>query len=135
MSDQEPRNPSKLTATRGTHVAIELLDASGGTERLAVPAEQATVARIGYEVRKLRGKGLVRKAMGRNLYTLTDLGYRVAIHFTKLHQRVLTPLLDSADRSLRSDPTPPSHSADRTLQRLNAELDALVEQSGLKHAA
>ena len=105
------------------------------TERLGVPAEQVTVGRIGYELRKLRGKGLVRKAAGRNLYTLTDLGHRVAIYFTKLHQRVLTPLLDSADRSLRSDPTPPSHSADRALQRLNAELDALVEQSGLKHAA
>jgi len=105
------------------------------TERLGVPAEQVTVGRIGYELRKLRGKGLVRKAAGRNLYTLTDLGYRVAIYFTKLHQRVLTPLLDSADRSLRSDPMPPTHSADRALQRLNAELDALVEQSGLQRAA
>jgi len=105
------------------------------TERLGVPAEQAGVGRIGYELRKLRGKGLVRKAMGQNLYTLTDLGYRVAIYFTKLHQRVLTPLPDGADRSLRSDPTPPIHSADRALQRLNAELDALVEQSGLKHSA
>lgn len=34
---------------------------------------------MGYELAKLQGKGLVRKVQGRNLYTLTDLGYRATL--------------------------------------------------------
>lgn len=105
------------------------------TERFGVPPEQATVARIGYELRKLRGKGLIRKVPGHNRYTLTGLGYRVALYFTKLHQCVLSPLLDAADWRRPLDPGSLRHPVDRALHRLDSELDALIQLCGLKHAA
>jgi len=105
------------------------------TEHLGVAPDEATAGHIGYQLRKLRGKGLVRKARGQNLYTLTDLGYRVAIYFTKLHQRVLRPLLDPPAHPAPSESTPRTHPVDLALQRLDAQLQAFVEQCGLKHAA
>ncbi|MDR7537681.1 MAG: hypothetical protein QN183_15155 [Armatimonadota bacterium] len=70
-------------------------------ERFGADPAEVTPARVRYELAKLRGKGLVRKVSGRNLYTLTDLGYRVALYCTKLHQRLLAPALDSLDSALR----------------------------------
>ena len=40
----------------------------------SVPADQAKPGRISYELRKMCGKGMIRKVPGRYKYTLTDLG-------------------------------------------------------------
>lgn len=101
-------------------------------DRLGVPREAVTPARVGYELRKLRGKGLVRKARGRNLYTLTDLGYRVALFFTKLYQRLLVPTLDSFERAVKTTLHASSHLFDRTVCALNRHFDALAELCTLK---
>src|SRR6266545_3681757 len=53
-------------------------------ERLGAEAADVTPARLAYELRKLRGKGVLRKVPRRNLYTLTDVGYRSVIYLTKL---------------------------------------------------
>lgn len=90
---------------------------------------------MAYELAKLRGKGLVRKVPGRNLYTLTDLGYRVALCLTKLHQRLLSPALDSLGRALGETLASSAHRLDRALAWLNAELDALAQTCGLQSAA
>lgn len=103
-------------------------------ERLGTPTEDVTPARIGYELRKLRGKGLVRKVRQRNLYTLTDLGYHVAIYFTKLHQRLLAPGLDTLGRRLRHD-LDSHHAMDRAWHRLGQQFDHLATLAGLELAA
>jgi hypothetical protein len=45
-------------------------------DRLGAAPADCTPARLGYDLTKLRGKGLVRRVPERNLYTLTDLGSR-----------------------------------------------------------
>lgn len=105
------------------------------TGRLGALPGDFTSARLGYDLRKLRGHGLVRKVKGRNLYTLTDLGYRVALGWTKIHQRLLAPGLDSFDPALRSLLSRSPHPTDRALARLNADFDALANVCGLEVAA
>ena len=104
-------------------------------ERLGTPADQVSPSHIGYQLGKMRGKGLVRKVTGRNLYTLTDLGYRVSIYFTKLHQRLLAPALNTFEAAFRATPNASSHPVDRALHGLNARFDVLARLCQLEIAA
>jgi DNA-binding PadR family transcriptional regulator len=98
-------------------------------------AADVTPARLSYPLTKLRGKGLLRKVPHRNLYTLTDRGYRAVLYLTKLHQRLLSPTLDSFDAALRPALVVSAHRLDHALADLNADLDHLAELSGLKLTA
>jgi hypothetical protein len=115
------------------------------TEQFGVAEDQARSQRIGYELRKMRGKGLVHKARGSNRYTLTPLGQRVIPALVKLHQRVLGPTLDSFDEAVRrlsqecidcegppADGDPKPHELDRVLRNLNDDVDALAAHVGFK---
>jgi hypothetical protein len=104
-------------------------------DRFGAEASEVTPARLSYQLTKLRGKGLVRKVSRRNCYTLTDRGYRVALYFTKLHQRLLSPTLDSLDPTLRSALIASPHRFDQALRDLNSAFDHLAELSGLRLAA
>ena len=97
--------------------------------------QEATPARVGYELRKLRGKGLIRKVVRRNRYTVTNLGYRVALYLTKLHQRLLIPTLDSLDPVLREAVAASAHELDQALARLDADVNTLAQIWGLQVAA
>lgn len=104
-------------------------------DRFGAAPVEATPARIGYELAKLRGKGLVRKAEGRHRYTLTDLGYRVTLGWTKLHERLLAPAHTAFDPGLRAGLPESAHPLDRALTRLNGEFDALARRCGLQVTA
>ena len=104
-------------------------------ERLGTPPDEAGSGHVSYQLRKLKDKGLVRKVPRRNRYTLTDLGYRTCMFFTKLHQRLLTPGLDRMNETLRGNPSPFGHSLDRALDALNRRLDRLAQLCGLEIAA
>jgi hypothetical protein len=104
-------------------------------ERFGAAPAEVTSARLSYQLAKLRGKGLLRKTVGHNRYTLTDPGYRAALYLTKLHQRLLSPTLDSLDRALRLALVGSPHRLDRALVQLNANVDHLAELSGLRPAA
>jgi hypothetical protein len=52
-------------------------------------------AQMSYDLRRLRLHGLIQRAPGTNSYTLTPEGIRVAVFYTKLHARLLHPLLES----------------------------------------
>jgi hypothetical protein len=56
-----------------------------------------TSAQMTYDLRRLRLKGLIRRLEGTHTYVLTPDGARLAIFYTKLHDRLLGPLL-AADR-------------------------------------
>ena len=115
-------------------------------EQLGVEEDQARAQRVGYELRKLRGKGLIHKAKGRNRYTLTPLGQKVVPALVKFQQRLLGPTLDSFDitaqrlkRQCIESEEPPIdssiHELDRLLNRLNTDMDDLAAHCGFKHAA
>ncbi len=48
-----------------------------------------------YDLRRLRLNGLIRRLEGQNRYVLTADGVRVAAFYTKVHRRLLEPLLDA----------------------------------------
>ena len=54
-----------------------------------------TTSQMTYDLRRLRLHGLIRRLPHTNTYTLTPEGQRVAVFFTKLHRRLLAPLLDA----------------------------------------
>jgi hypothetical protein len=100
-------------------------------DRLGVPPAACPAAQLAYDLRQLRGKGVVWKADGRHRYTLTDLGYRVVVSCTKLPQRLLTPILDSLEAAARPAVARSAHPVDRALTGLNDSFDHLAEVSGL----
>jgi hypothetical protein len=54
-----------------------------------------TRAQMNYDLRRLRLHGLIRRIPHRNRYTLTPDGIRVAVFYTKLQNRLLSPLLEA----------------------------------------
>jgi hypothetical protein len=56
-----------------------------------------TTSQASYDLTRLRVKGLIERLPGRNVYHLTGDGQRFAVFYTKLHNRLLRPLI-AADR-------------------------------------
>jgi hypothetical protein len=52
-----------------------------------------TIGQASYDLRRLRLKGIIERLPHSNTYTLTPDGQRFAIFYTKLHNRILVPLL------------------------------------------
>ena len=51
-----------------------------------------TSAQMSYDLRRLRMKGVIARLPGTNTYALTPDGMRIAVFYTKLHDRLLFPL-------------------------------------------
>ena len=62
-----------------------------------------TTNQMSYDLRRLRLHGLIERIPGTNTYTTTPDGIRVAAFYTKVHIRVLRPLIAGADHP----PAPP----------------------------
>jgi hypothetical protein len=56
-----------------------------------------TASQASYDLTRLRAKGLIQRLPGRNVYRITSDGLRFAVFYTKLHNRLLRPLM-AADR-------------------------------------
>jgi hypothetical protein len=56
-----------------------------------------TVHQMTYDLRRLRLHGLIQRVPHTNTYVVTPEGIRTAVFFTKVHDRVLRPLLCAAD--------------------------------------
>src|SRR3954467_513988 len=67
--------------------------------------------RASYDLTRLRRNGLITRVPGRNLYQLTADGQAFAIFYTKVHNRVLRPLLATA----APQAPPPLRAALRTI--------------------
>jgi predicted MarR family transcription regulator len=52
-----------------------------------------TVNQMSYDLARLRLNGLIERRCGTNTYQLTPDGQRVAIFYTKVHDRLLRPLI------------------------------------------
>ena len=86
------------------------------------------MSRASYDLTRLRRNGLIARVHGRNLYRLTDDGLAFAIFYTKVHNRVLRPLLATD----RPQVPPPLRAALRTI---DTHIDAQLAQARLPSAA
>lgn len=83
-------------------------------------ASSYTMNHASYDLTRLRRNGLITRIPGRNRYQLTDEGLAFAIFYTKVHNRVLRPLLATT----APQTPPPLRAALRTIdQHINARLD------------
>jgi hypothetical protein len=95
---------------------------------LGVPTASYTVNQMSYDLARLRAKGLIRRRPGTNTYDLTPDGQRVAIFYTKVHDRLLRPLI-AAD-------TPPAPAELRNALRvIQRQVDAYADSARLQNAA
>jgi hypothetical protein len=84
--------------------------------------------RASYDLTRLRRNSLITRVKGRNLYHLTDDGLAFAIFYTKVHNRVLRPLMATD----RPQAPPPLRAAMRTIDQ---HVSARLSDSRLPSAA
>jgi hypothetical protein len=85
------------------------------------------VARVSYDLRRLRLHGLIRRIPHTHRYRVTDIGLHHALFLTRVHDR----LIRTAAAEL-TDPNPPTRSPLRAAARAyHAALDDLTKQAGL----
>jgi len=84
--------------------------------------------RASYDLTRLRRNGLIARVTGRNLYRLTDDGLAFAIFYSKVHNRVLRPLM-ATDRPQ----APPALRA--ALRTIDTHIDARLAEARLPSAA
>jgi hypothetical protein len=87
-----------------------------------------SMSRASYDLTRLRRNGLITRVPGRNLYQLTPDGQAFAIFYTKVHNRVLRPLLATT----APQAPPPLRAALRTI---NQQVNAYFDQARLPMAA
>jgi hypothetical protein len=58
-------------------------------------AADYSASQMTYDLRRLRLHGLIARVPRTNTYTTTPEGLRLAVFFTKVHRRLLAPLLDA----------------------------------------
>lgn len=87
-----------------------------------------TTAQTTYDLRRLRLKGLIRRLPHSNTYHLTPDGVRWAVFYTKLHNRLLGPLL-------AADQPPASIELRRALKVIDNEVDTYLDHARIKAAA
>ena len=77
---------------------------------------------VTYQLRRLRLHGLIERTPNSFRYCVTDLGWRVALFFTRTYSRLLRPGLAAALPALRAI-TRPLRSA---FDALAAKIDAMI---------
>jgi hypothetical protein len=98
------------------------------SQLLGVPAEHYTTNQMSYDLARLKMKGLIHRRPGTNTYDLTPEGQRVAIFYTKLHDRLLRPLL-------AADQPPAPAELRRALATIDRHLDSYLDTARIGNAA
>lgn len=98
------------------------------SQLLGAPPEQYTVNQMSYDLARLRRKGLIIRRPGTNTYDLTSDGQRVALFYTKVHDRVLGPLIGA-------DQTPATPQLRRALATIERAVTDRTEQAAVGKAA
>jgi predicted MarR family transcription regulator len=87
-----------------------------------------TSAQMTYDLRRLRLHRLIARFPRSNTYILTPEGVRVALFYTKVHDRLLTPLL-AADKP----PAPPP--LRHALRVIDQTVDSYIDHARIRPAA
>ncbi len=86
-----------------------------------------TAGQMSYDLRRLRGHGLITRIPGSHRYRVTDTGIHQAMLLTHIHTRLLQPGLAAL-----TDPDPPHPTGLRTAARnYQHALDQLTQEAGL----
>jgi hypothetical protein len=102
------------------------------SDLLGLPPSEYHAGRMTYDLRRLRLKGIIAREPRTTRYFLTPYGYRVALFMTRLHARLFRPGL----ASLTPDPSVHlPHPLRRAMDKVNAEIDTIIERSHLKQKA
>ena len=115
-------------------LSVSLLAVTGITNKslralmTGLLGEPYPMNRASYDLTRLRRNGLITRVQRRNLYRLTDDGLAFAIFYTKVHDRVLRPLIATD----RPQAPPPVRAALRTLA---THIDARLAEARLPSAA
>ena len=119
--------------SRHAYVISELTNKSlreSVAQLMGVDPTQYTSAKMSYDLRRLRLKGLVERLPHSHAYRLTELGTKTAIFFTKLYGRLFVPGLSA----LLPDQLFPSPLA-QALSAVADQIQALIEAALLSSAA
>ncbi len=87
-----------------------------------------SVNQMSYDLTRLRHKGLIQRRAGSNTYQLTPDGQRVAVFYTKVHDRLLRPLI-------AADAPPAPIELRRAFKIIDRHLDSYIAQARLGKAA
>ncbi len=87
-----------------------------------------TVNQMSYDLARLRLNGLIQRRPGTNTYDLTADGVRVAVFYTKVHDRLLWPLI-------AADAPPAPTQLRRALATIDHHVHAYTDQARLGRAA
>jgi hypothetical protein len=86
-----------------------------------------TSSQMSYDLRRLRLHGLIRRLPHSNTYLLTPDGMRVALFYTKLHDRLLAPLL-------AADKPPAPLPLRRALRVINQSVESYIDHARIRRA-
>ena len=115
------------------HGCFRTADLLGDVGR-ALDAPGYRLSQLRYDLGKLRGKGLVRRLPRSQRYELTAEGYRLAVLYQKLYQRLYAPLTASTLEPVASDDRVPAArkaKLDRLYEAVDKSLRQLSEGVGL----
>jgi hypothetical protein len=97
----------------GLHAVVGFNNRSLRAQVSSLLGEPYSTGQMTYDLGRLRRNGLIERLPHSNTYVLTEEGQRVAIFYTKVHDRLLRPLL-----AANSPPAPPElREALRTIDR------------------
>jgi hypothetical protein len=138
----------RLLAVMKSLVAFANLCAANGFRTKDVHEETAkalnqttetyTLARLRYDLGKLRAKGLVEKIPHSQSYRLTPEGYKVCLVFLKLFERIYAPLTSGALDPVPEDSLLPEHrrsTLDALYCGISEAIELLVRHLGLRLAS
>jgi hypothetical protein len=86
-----------------------------------------TQSAVTYQLRRLRLHGLIERTPNSFRYYVTELGWRVALFFTRTYSRLLRPGLAAALPALRAVATPLKSAFDA----LTTKIDAMIAEAQL----
>jgi hypothetical protein len=86
-----------------------------------------TLSQLRYDLSKLRGKGLVSRRPGTQMYEISGEGYRIGIFYLKLYQRLYAPLTAAIGEPLPADTALPTHRRTK-LDRLYVAVDKALQR-------
>ena len=90
-------------------------------------AEQYTLTQLRYDLRKMKGHGLLERDGKRYCYRLTDKGRRVAAMFVLFHQRICGPLANSLFHHRPEKTAKPPARIEAAYHRADAAIQKLVD--------
>jgi hypothetical protein len=99
---------------------------------LGVTLEQFTAAKMTYDLRRLRLRGLIARIPGTQRYIVTTYGLKVAFFYSKVYIRILRPGWAALAADNHADIPRPIGAI---LNKLDAEVDRLCSEAQLRAAA